>query len=123
MLDVAFEVIEAWNFEYKTCGFVWVKSTDDDETDDEKTSLGQGYWTRSNVELVLFATRGNPMRMDAGVRQVVMAPRLAHSEKPDEVYDRIRRLVTGPYLEMFARKQREGWDAWGNEVDEKAEAA
>ena len=86
-------------------------------TDEEPIpATGMGYWTRSNAELCLLATRGNPMRMNADVNQIVMTPRLAHSEKPDEVYDRIRRLVSGPYLEMFARKEREGWDAWGNEA-------
>jgi N6-adenosine-specific RNA methylase IME4 len=39
-----------------------------------------------------------------------------HGRKPDEQYERIERLVAGPYLELFARERRAGWDAWGNEV-------
>ena len=50
------------------------------------------------------------------VHQVVIAPVGEHSEKPDEVYRRIERLYRGPYLELFARKEREGWKTWGNEL-------
>jgi N6-adenosine-specific RNA methylase IME4 len=51
------------------------------------------------------------------VHQVVIAPVGAHSEKPDEAYNRIRRLYPGPFLELFGRKRRDGWTVWGNEVD------
>jgi N6-adenosine-specific RNA methylase IME4 len=48
---------------------------------------------------------------------VVIAPvGEQHSEKPDEVYRRIERLYPGPYLELFARKPRDGWTVWGNEI-------
>jgi len=50
------------------------------------------------------------------VHQVVLAPVGAHSEKPSEVYSRIERLYPGPYLELFARKPRDGWTTWGNEI-------
>ena len=39
-----------------------------------------------------------------------------HSRKPDEQYAKIERLYDGPYLELFARRARPGWDVWGNEV-------
>ena len=45
-----------------------------------------------------------------------MAPRQEHSRKPDEVYDRIEQLLEGPYVELFARRERKGWDSWGNEL-------
>lgn len=38
-----------------------------------------------------------------------------HSRKPDEIYDLIESCSPGPYLELFARFQRDGWDQWGNE--------
>jgi len=44
-------------------------------------------------------------------------PRREHSRKPDEIYARIEALVPGPYLELFARQQRPGWDSWGHEVE------
>jgi N6-adenosine-specific RNA methylase IME4 len=78
--------------------------------------MGMGYWTRANTEPCLLATRGKPKRLDAGVRQGIIAPRQEHSRKPDEIHDRIERLVAGPYLELFARRPRAGWTVWGNEV-------
>jgi hypothetical protein len=44
-----------------------------------------------------------------------VAPRREHSRKPEVVHERIERLVEGPYLELFARASRPGWDAWGNQ--------
>ena len=63
-----------------------------------------------------WATRGKPKRKSAGVRKLIVSPRRDHSRKPDEAYERIEALVDGPYLEMFARHRRPGWDAWGDEV-------
>ena len=51
------------------------------------------------------------------MRELIVSPRRKHSQKPDEQYERIERLVDGPYLEMFARQRRPGWVAWGDEVD------
>ena len=78
--------------------------------------MGLGYHTRQNVELCLSATKGKPKRVSGGVHQVVMAPRREHSRKPDEVYERIEALYPGPYLELFSRTSRTGWDAIGDEV-------
>lgn len=74
-----------------------------------------GYWTRSNSEVCLLATKGAPKRLNADVRQAIIEPRREHSRKPD-IHTRIERLVAGPYLELFARRTRPGWDSWGNEV-------
>jgi N6-adenosine-specific RNA methylase IME4 len=123
MLLDALHVIHVWGFEYKTCGFSWTKARADqiemfqDELDDQ---MGLGYWTRANNEACLLATRGNPKRRDAGVRQAIIEPRREHSRKPDCIYARIERLVAGPYLELFARTRRDGWDAWGNEIEKFA---
>ena len=105
-------VIEAWGFQYKTCGFNWYKLT----KDGDGLASGQGYWTRANSEVCLLATRGSPQRVEADVHQVIMTPRGAHSEKPAEARRRIERLVLGPYLELFARQKTDGWFAWGNEI-------
>lgn len=119
MLTNALKLIEAWGFVYKTVGFYWAKlntsaSTDRFTKDDFFTGLG--YWTRANVEQCLLATRGHPKRAKCDVRRLIVAPRREHSRKPDVIYDRIERLVAGPYLELFARNSRPGWDGWGDQV-------
>ena len=117
-LKEALTVIEAWGFRYKTCAFCWVKAKVNPLfPEDYKDQMGLGYWTRSNSEVCLLATRGNPKRQKRDVRQVILEPRREHSRKPDTTYERIERLVDGPYLEMFARQRRPGWDAWGNETE------
>jgi len=119
LLD-ALSIITAWGFEYKTCAFAWMKAHAgqlelfQDGIDDQ---MGLGYWTRANSEVCLLATRGKPKRINADVRQAIIAPRREHSRKPDCIHERIERLVEGPYLELFARMQRQGWTSWGNEVN------
>ncbi len=113
-------VIKQWGFEYKTCGFAWMKadvSTVDLFGGSVQTHMGLGYWTRANSEVCLLATRGSPKRLNADVRQGIIAPRREHSRKPDGVHERIERLVGGPYLELFARQERSGWTVWGNETN------
>lgn len=82
--------------------------------------FGLGHHTRGNAELVLLGRRGKGLkRACASVEQVVLAPRGAHSAKPDEVQARIEALYDPGVsrLEMFARRRRPGWDAFGNEVE------
>jgi len=88
MLLHAFEVITAWGFTYKTCGFYWTKV---DAIGNPFS--GTGYWTRANTEPCLLATRGKPKRINADVAQAIIEPRREHSRKPDCVHDRI---VGGP---------------------------
>ncbi len=119
LLPQALKVIEAWGFVYKTVGFYWAKLNKSAHPicfskDDFFTGLG--YWTRANVEQCLLATRGKPQRKSKGVRKLCVAQRREHSRKPDEIYDRIENLLDGPYLELFARKTRSGWQQWGNET-------
>ena len=125
LLD-ALAVIEAWGFEYKTCGFNWTKAHAGQLEMFEESipdQMGMGYWTRANTEPCLLATRGKPKRLNADVRQAIIEPRREHSRKPSIVYQRIERLVAGPYLELFARARRIGWDCHGNEIDKFREAA
>ena len=122
VLVQAMSLIEAWGFTYKTCAFCWVKANTsqiDMFRDDADARMGMGYWTRANSEVCLLATRGKPKRLPggAGVRQGIIEPRREHSRKPDDIHNRIERLVAGPYLELFARSRRPGWDVWGNEAD------
>jgi N6-adenosine-specific RNA methylase IME4 len=105
-------VIEAWGFTYSGLGFDWVKL----KPNGEGLHKGNGYNTRQNPEPCIIAKRGTPLRLDADVHSVIMAPVGAHSEKPDEAYRRMERLYGGPYLELFARKERDRWRTWGNEL-------
>ena len=49
---------------------------------------------------------------------MIQSRRREHSRKPDEQYDIIEECSWGPYLEMFSRGKRKGWDAWGNQADD-----
>ncbi len=120
LLPRALEVIGAWGFTYKTVGFYWAKlrkRADPRRFSPEDFVAGLGFWTRANPELCLLATRGRPKRRSNAVRRLIVSPRREHSRKPDEAYERIEALVEGPYLELFARTVRPGWDSWGSERD------
>ena len=123
-LNEVFKVINAWGFEYKTCGFVWVKRNKVFSEKKNKNRngiddfMGQGRWVRQNAELCLIATKGKPKRISAKVRQIIYQPIQEHSKKPNEVRERIVELIGDlPRIELFARQKREGLDVWGNEVD------
>jgi N6-adenosine-specific RNA methylase IME4 len=122
----AIELAETWGFTYRSLGPVWVKATSPDQIEmfDHQpiAELGMGYWFRQQSEIALVFGRGSPERLSCSVRQVIWAPRREHSRKPDDTHDRVRKLVAGPYLEMFARAPRTGWTIWGNQTD-KFEAA
>lgn len=112
-LPEALELGAAWGFTFKTTAFTWVKNN----PRGMGFYMGLGYWTRANAELCLLFTRGAPRRKAKDVRQVIMSPLRRHSQKPDEQYGNIERLLEGPYIELFARRRRPGWDALGNEID------
>lgn len=120
-LEKAFSVLYAWGFTYKTVGFYWAKTSVSVAADRYSTKhdfpIGTGYWTRANPEQCLLATRGHPKRINADVRKLIISPRREHSRKPDEIYNRIERLCEGPYIELFARNQHEGWDCWGDQAE------
>jgi len=112
-LKDAVRVIDFWGFRYCTVAFVWVKTT----KDGSKYLHLPGYYTSSNVELVLLGARGSMEPAVPMLSQIVEAPRLAHSEKPKMVRDRINLMYPNARkIELFARKRVEDWDAWGNEV-------
>jgi N6-adenosine-specific RNA methylase IME4 len=115
LLPRAFDLIRAWDFEYKTVGFYWVELNAVPKHDADYFT-GLGYWTRANLELCLLATRGKPRREAKDVRRLVVERRREHSRKPDCVRERIERLVAGPYLELFARETKPSWHCWGNQL-------
>jgi N6-adenosine-specific RNA methylase IME4 len=115
LLPRAIELIEAWGFDYKTVAFHWVKLNSAAKHGADFFT-GLGYWTRANPEQCLLATRGKPSRQAKDVRRLIVEKRREHSRKPDCVRERIERLVKGPYLELFARETKPGWDCWGNQA-------
>lgn len=118
LLQEAWSIMEAWGFTYKTVAFVWVKQC----RKSENLFLGMGYWTRSNAEICLLATKGNPKRISKNVKQIIISHLEEHSKKPDAARDRIVDLAGDlPRIELFARQTTPGWDVWGNEVDSTIE--
>lgn len=116
LLPWGLAAMEAWGFKYKS-NIVWHKIRKDGGSD----GRGVGFYFRNVTELVLFGVRGtNARTRAAGRRQVnlVATRKREHSRKPDELYPIIEACSHGPYLELFARGTRAGWEQWGNEADE-----
>ena len=113
LLQEGLQTIKEWGFTYKTCGFSWVKKNKIKDS----FFWGLGRWTRSNNEICLLATKGQPKRLSKSVHQIIYEPIDRHSKKPDCVRDKIVELCGNlPRVELFARQKAEGWDVWGNEV-------
>ncbi len=112
-LKEALQVIEAWGFEYKSIGFVWIKQN----RSGKGYFFGLGFWTRGNSEICLLATKGNPKRKSNRISQLIFSPLQRHSQKPIIVRQKIVELMGDlPRIELFARQKVYGWDCWGNEV-------
>jgi N6-adenosine-specific RNA methylase IME4 len=118
-LRAAFAVIDAWGFEYVT-GFPWIKVTAAPQrsmfTDEYeyRPQFGIGFWVRSCSEAVLVCRKGRPsMPEDAPIG--LISDNFGHSRKPENLYEYAEQFP-GPYLELFARRPRDGWDVWGNQV-------
>jgi len=80
--------------------------------------MKMGRSTRKNTEDAWLWVRGNPKRMDAGVRELIVAPVREHSRKPEESFAAAEKLCGDvDRLELFSRQPRSGWDVFGNEVD------
>ena len=115
MLSEALSLFQSWGFKYKTCAFNWIKQNPKADS----FFVGLGFWTRSCSEICLLGTRGHPRRVSAKVSQLVIAHRLQHSKKPDEVREAISRICGDlPKIELFARQEFPGWDCWGNQTGE-----
>lgn len=99
------EVAVAWGFRPITT-FVWLKR-----------GLGIGNYIRNTHENAIFAVKGKPGMLNTNtMRSYYEWKRRKHSQKPPEFQDLIEENADGPYLELFARAERPGWTAWGNEV-------
>lgn len=114
LLPCGLEVMAAWGFEYKA-NIVWEKVRHDGQPD----GRGVGFYFRNVTELLLFGVRGDNNRTLAPGRSQVNLIRTVkreHSRKPDEIVPIIEACSPGPYLELFARGDRQGWAMWGNQA-------
>ena len=112
-LPEALRIIEKTGFRYIT-NIVWAK-----------TRFGIGRYFRGQHELCLFATKGRGFGVKTDLNNVssllgksMIAPS-RHSAKPVEMYELIEARSQGPYIELFARNARDGWDNWGDEIDKE----
>lgn len=106
---------ETLGFSYKTL-VTWPKL---------RTGIGQYF--RGKTEHLLFFVRGRGLAEDVCTDSRSLSTLLEnathdrkHSRKPPEAYALIESRSKGPRMEMFAREQREGWNSWGNQVEEVA---
>lgn len=114
----AHEIARAWGFRPITL-CTWGKVQPDGSP-----SMKTGNYFRGATEHVVFGVRGKlPFPIDRPTPTLWLWPRLAHSVKPDAFYDLVESLSPGPYVELFARRARFGWDYWGDESLETVELA
>ena len=108
-LPDAFGLLAGWGFRYRQL-VVWDKTPN--------IPPYGGSVARNAAEFLLVAQRGSPGRLSVWDSSVVRARRgrTTHSRKPDVFQDLVETVSPGPYLELFARRQRLGWDTWGNEA-------
>ena len=108
----AHEIARAWGYEPKTI-LTWAKMKSDGTP-----SMKTGFYFRGSTEHCLFAVRGS-QRLNGRIVKPTLyeSERLPHSVKPEWFYRLVEECSPGPYLELFARRKRSGWAAWGNEVD------
>jgi N6-adenosine-specific RNA methylase IME4 len=110
---LACSVARAWGFE--PCGeVIWGLRS---------PGLGTPRALAADHEPILIAKRGSPewtSKAPVGVHfwRQPYYPKgggKIHSAKPDAFQDHVELWSPGPYLELFARRDRLGWDTWGNE--------
>lgn len=113
-LWIAMQVMALRGFSYKS-NYAWGKD-----------KIGPGYWNREKHELLLIGVKGNIPCPAPGTQwdSLITAPRGAHSEKPDCVYEMIETYFpTLPKVELNARKVRAGWIGWGNQYPQNGSEA
>lgn len=103
-LPDALDVMKAWDFRYIQV-IPW-----------DKLRMGLGHYFRHRTELLLFGVRGSLRIPRRDLLALIRERSSRHSQKPEKAYELIEAASPGPRLELFARRKRPGWDAWGNEV-------
>jgi len=105
-LGDTYPIIKEWGFVPKV-SLIWVKDR-----------IGMGNYYRHQHEVCIFAVKGSLKLKRKDLSTVFYAPVAGHSEKPDAFYSLVERASPGPYLDVFARKRRANWDAFGDEVED-----
>lgn len=111
-------IMKAWGYKPSGMAFGWLKLNRRfcaDSFTESDIFMGGGFTTRKNLEFVVLGKRGRSVRKSSSVREVIVSPVREHSRKPDQFHQRVEEYSDGPYLELFARESRAGWDTWGNE--------
>jgi N6-adenosine-specific RNA methylase IME4 len=111
-LDSAYTVARAWGFAPSTM-LVWCKNP---------KGRGLGGTFSTATEYVLFARRGSLAALGRVDRNWWLWQRGAHSAKPEAFMDIVESVSPGPYLELFSRRARFGWDTYGDEALHGTEA-
>lgn len=109
----AFTVADAWGFRYQQT-LVWHKTN---------ASPYPGAVAVLDLEFLLVAQRGTPGRLNSARSSLIAKAISRHSEKPDAFLDLVEQVSPGPYVELFARRARFGWDYWGDQSLGTAEMA
>ncbi|WP_158621623.1 MT-A70 family methyltransferase [Corallococcus aberystwythensis] len=128
LIKAGAEVLPAWGFTYITC-ITW-----------EKENIGIGQYFRGTTEHVLFARKGQPpyrklangkraqgktgfATQETAIQRSLdrdgtwfFRRKTRHSEKPSTIHEWAEKVSPGPYIELFARSGRQGWDCWGDEA-------
>ena len=108
-LPHSFHVMANWGFKYCQT-LTWCK---------KPKGTGQGGLYCPTTEFLLLGRKG---KMPTGKTRLdttwweVKRP-MQHSRKPDLFLEIIEQQSNGPRIELFARRAREGWDSWGNEIN------
>lgn len=119
LLDIGIDVMKAWGFRFVGKAFNWIKTYPDG-----RPFFGVGYYTKSITEDCLLGIKGRMKPVSNKVSEYVETihprylPGYKHSIKPDIFRDKIVELFGDlPRIELFARKQVEGWLSTGLELD------
>jgi len=108
-VEEAYRVMRAWGFVPKT-EIIWLK-----KTSSGKRWFGMGRIVRAEHETCIVGKRGKVDVLCKNIRSTFEAPAGAHSEKPEIFYtDIVEKLTPGPYVELFARRRRKGWESYGD---------
>ena len=100
----AFDIMKHWGFEYKLI-LTW-----------DKEYMGLGQWLRKQCEFCLLGIKGHPVFEGKDTRDIIREQRTTHSTKPEIFYKIVDKICVGRKLDYFARKKRDGWEVFGDEV-------
>jgi len=100
----AIHILQEWGFTYKAI-MVW-----------DKEEMGIGSWLRKQCEFCLLGIKGKPVWTTKNTRDIIKEQRTIHSAKPEGFFELVNRICVGKKLDYFARKKREGWEVFGDEV-------